>query len=88
MALLYVSITSIYLSLRVQLPCVVLAAIAERLALPYFCQVAYGRELPQVTIATRYRGLHIRAPSPSQLNTHVGTGRPRIVTHAQTLTAS
>ena len=52
------------------------------------CQVAYGRRLPQVTIATRYRRPHIGAPSPSQFNTHVSAGRPRLVTHGQTLTAS
>ena len=88
MSLLYVPITSTHPSLRVQLPCVVLAAVTELLALPYVCQVAYGRRLPQVTIATRYRRPHIEAPSPSQFNTHVSAGRPRLVTHGQTLTAS
>ena len=35
LSLLYVPITSTRLSVRVQLPCVVLAAVAELLALPY-----------------------------------------------------
>ena len=39
MSLLYVPITSTRLSLRVQLPCVVLAAVAELLALPYFAKL-------------------------------------------------
>ena len=88
MSLLYVPITSTRLSLRVRLPCVVLAAVAELLALPYVCQVAYGRRRPLVNIATRYRRPHIGAPSPPQLNTHVGAGRPRIVTHAPKFTSS
>ena len=88
LSLLYVPITSTRLSVRVRLPCVVLAAVAELLAMPYFCQVAYSQELPQVTTATRYRGPHIGAPSPSQLNNRLGAGGPRIATHWQTLTAS
>lgn len=69
-------------------PSVLVWIFFPHLHLPYLCQVAYGRGSPQVSIATRYRRLHIGAPSPSQLNTRVGAGRPRIVTHGQTLTAS
>lgn len=39
MSLLYVSITCTDLLLMVQLPCVVLAAVTELLALPYFAKL-------------------------------------------------
>lgn len=64
MSLLYVPITSTRPSLRVQLPCVVLAAVAELLALPYFAKLTMVEGLHRSPLLPDTEGHTLEPPVP------------------------
>ena len=64
MSLLYVPITSTHPSLRVQLPCVVLAAVAELLALPYSAKLPMVEGFHRSPLLPDTEGHTLKPPVP------------------------
>ena len=64
MSLLYVSITCTDLLLMVQLPCVVLAAVTELLAMPYFAKLPMVECVPRSALLPVAEGHTLEHPVP------------------------